>query len=221
MPIKVEIPTLPVRGELRFAVVSDAQGNLRSRYWRVSGTRDKSEIVLAPEGLGRWLHVTLHEDDAHWHYKVVTRAGQTIEQPWTVSDAGTGVRRAMAIEFRAAAVRYPITDRDQRKVDVWIGNAASSTPVGVELFILRSGDPVIRPAGRHPSAVGAIQMPDGRRAVLVASDWPAQERRMTVSTSEDDRLRAAFAVGDGAMLFGPLESDGALLVMDGPISPTR
>jgi hypothetical protein len=217
MPVQVMIPSHPVRGEIRFAAVTEPDGELRSRYWRVSGTRGKSEIVLAPEGLGKWLHLTLHESDAHWHYKITLPSGELIREQWTAADPGTGIRRALAIEIRAAAVRYPVSERDRRKVDTWVGNVTPSTPIGVELFLVASPDAVIRASGADPVPLGAIEMPDGRRAVLIASDWPARDRPIQVSAEAYERLRQPRGPDDVMLAFGALATDNALLIMDGHI----
>jgi hypothetical protein len=80
--------------ELRFGASDEERF---SQYWKVRATPRRPELVVSGNRTGRFLHLTMHEDQAFWHIKVTLPDG-VITRPWDPpSHVLPGVRRLVRL----------------------------------------------------------------------------------------------------------------------------
>jgi hypothetical protein len=205
----VQFRIVPPGKSLRFAARAGAH---RTRLWTVKATSSKRDpqVIVSATGLGKWFHVTLHVDEAHWHY-VLERPGQPRRQEsFSPTDVGNGLRRAVAIAFLRTAATVPF-DPEQLKLTAIVGTVDDAwEAIVVELLVtLKDVDPedVSLPSDRaEAAAMGGVQLTDGRIAVLVGTPAQSPTGTLTYRGRPDLFDRAT------AMLVGTLP-DGALLLM--------
>lgn len=216
-------PLLAPGGALRIAV---RKGDLRSRYWKVRSSASRPEVFVSPEGLGRWLHISAHENTDYWQF-TVTDAGTRHRQTWSSTEREPGIVRILMLEVRPAIVRHPAEPAP--KDVLWIGSDMDGGTVLVELFLVGAGrddSSTHLGAAGTGSIIGAgLRLTDGSTAIVVASDVLAGTTTMTVprrvlTPDQIREMRETVASGNlGMMAFGSLV-DGSLLVMDGLVDPT-
>lgn len=85
--------------------VGVSDGGLFSQSWKVAPSASRPELVLSGNRTGHFMHLTMHEDPAHWHTKVGRRGDET-SHPWTPPDErADGVRRLAQLLLPLEAVR--------------------------------------------------------------------------------------------------------------------
>ena len=205
----MEFPILPADVSLRFGATT---GTHRTRLWtlRAHSSERDPKVIVSALGLGKWFHVTLHDNDAHWHY-VLDRSGhKRIQESFAPKDVGNGLRRALAIVFLRTAATVPMDPRQLTRTAI-VGTLAGGTEaIVVELLVTPRGvdlDAVQLPSDRAQSAaMGGVRLTGGRVAVLVGTPTGPPTGTLTYVGRPD------LFDGNTAMFFGSLP-DGALLLM--------
>jgi hypothetical protein len=188
--------------ELRFGASDEERF---SQYWKVRATPRRPELVVSGNRTGRFLHLTMHEDQAFWHIKVTLPDG-VITRPWDPpSHVLPGVRRLVRLLVPVQAVRYPRPQRAER-VTWYPAPLDDQTWVEFTLLHCRQG----RPAIRNADLLGGLRLADGSEAVVIARHSPAEPGSATFSVEDREEALRLFSRPEiGALLHGA-DADGCL-----------
>ena len=126
--------------------VGASDGVRFSQYWKVAPTAGRPELVVAGNRTGKFLHLTMHEVEAHWHIKVTLPDATVIERRWDPPDEVLpGVRRLVQLLVTHASVRYTAPKRSGR-VTWYPAPPDDQTWVEFTLMHCKEGAPGIRNA---------------------------------------------------------------------------
>jgi hypothetical protein len=90
--LDVKFVVLPPGTSLRFAIRTATH---RTRFWTVRSVPGEAAVIVSAKGLGEWFHVTLHDNDAHWHYVIDQPGRARIRNSCEPREVGNGLRRAL------------------------------------------------------------------------------------------------------------------------------
>lgn len=187
--------------ELRFGV---SDGRRFSQYWTVKSLA-RPELVIAGNRTGRFLHLTMHEDPASWHIKVMLPTGEE-EHAWKPpKEIGPGLRRLVRLLTPIEAVRHGPPKKSSDVVWYAAPDEQSWTEFTV-LHFFQSGLQV-----RNADELGRVRLADASNAVVIARTIPAEPGTKTLPVPDPDELRRLWAQSDtlAALVHGTHE-DGCL-----------
>lgn len=195
--------------DLRFGA---SNGSFFSQYWKVAPTAKRPELVVSGSRTGSFLHLTMHEDESHWHTKVTLPNSEVIARPWDPPrEVLPGVRRLVQLLMPRATVRFSAPERSGRVV--WYP-APSDNETWVEFTVLHcaSGIPDIRGA----DVIGVTPMMDGTAVIVIARLRPGESGSHSIHAPDADEVRRQVReAGDvGTLIHGAFDVDGCLWFLE-------
>jgi hypothetical protein len=199
--------------ELRFGVTLAER---RSQYWEVRASAKRSDIYLASERTGAFIHVSVHDPAYGLHVVARTPAGeQTVAIPHPVAVL-PGVVRLVELRLPQAVVSY--TDMTRKRV-MWIERPdAQHVWVAFEVLAEAAGA-ASREAewSRGCVIVGRVPRVDGGSVVVAGWLMTGQDGRFTFNTGtkeEADAVRAHVRGSEHRLLVNGTNPDGSIWFLE-------
>lgn len=176
-------------------------GERFSEYWTLATPAHRSELVVSHSMTGEFMHITMHEDPAHWHIKFDDEGYRGWSPP---DEIGAGVRMLAVFYMPIEAIRH------RHGVSRVHWSRVADDPRKWIAFLLFHSKRQDQPS--DADIVGSVTLADGSLAFVVTELVDASD--VSFGVAEEDRARLFQAQAQGAsMLMHVVADDGVLLFL--------